>query len=596
MKLQVKEVLLAMMLAAVPVSLLADDISVGGTTRTYLKYVPADLGENRPLLISCHGMNQDAAYQSGMLKIESVADTAKFVTVFPQGVNKAWDISGNTDVDFVKAIIDKMASDYKIDRNRVYLSGFSMGGMFTYHCMNRIADYIAAFAPISGYPMGGMEFTSSRPVPIIHTHGTADDVVPFSRVQSFIDGWVGRNHCNAAPKVTHNYRGAAHITRHVYGSGDNGTEVVLMEMAGKGHWISNDNGVLTGDEIWRFCSRYSLDMKVPRVSLSVPVSGTTLYTMGTSVGEHSLRIAANAVSDNSAIAKVAFYGDGKLIGEVTEAPYEVVWTKKFSKGQHSLKVVATDVDGGSAYSTASLSSLIKVGQLNLSADFLAGGVPSGWVTFDGEERRIGKKTNLASGCRVLEMTGTPRDFDLGLYIRNKNGQAGEGHAVYGDETSAVRLLLTPANYSLDYTVCNWNMAAASPVTVRVTNASTGEIVATETVTPSCNIGNSAVNAFSGASVRSLAFSLGSDMPVNIGFYTADAPWADAVIADVKLIRTDITGIRDVEAGVTGDNDAFDVRSVECYDLGGRSVNGNSRGVTIERRTGKDGRIKTIKRI
>jgi len=37
MKLQVKEVLLAMMLAAVPVSLLADDISVGGTTRTYLK-------------------------------------------------------------------------------------------------------------------------------------------------------------------------------------------------------------------------------------------------------------------------------------------------------------------------------------------------------------------------------------------------------------------------------------------------------------------------------------------------------------------------------------------------------------------------------
>lgn len=86
------------------------------------------------------------------------------------------------------------------------------------------------------------------------------------------------------------------------------------------------------------------------------------------------------------------------------------------------------------------------------------------------------------------------------------------------------------------------------------------------------------------------------MPVNIGFYTADAPWADAVIADVKLIRTDITGIRDVEAGVTGDNDAFDVRSVECYDLGGRSVNGNSRGVTIERRTGKDGRIKTIKRI
>jgi hypothetical protein len=40
-------------------------------------------------------------------------------------------------------------------------------------------------------------------------------------------------------------------------------EVVLMEMADKGHWISNDYGVLTGDEIWKFCSRYSVDVTYP---------------------------------------------------------------------------------------------------------------------------------------------------------------------------------------------------------------------------------------------------------------------------------------------------------------------------------------------
>lgn len=585
-----------MMLAAVPVGVSADDISVGGTTRSYLKYVPADLGENRPLLISCHGMNQDAAYQSGMLQIESVADTAKFVTVFPQGVNKAWDISGNSDVEFVKAIIDKMVSDYKIDRNRVYLSGFSMGGMFTYHCMNLIADKIAAFAPISGYPMGGMEFTSSRPVPIIHTHGTGDDVVPFNRVQGFIDGWVARNHCSATPRVTHNYRGAPHITRHVYGSGDEGTEVVLMELADKGHWISNDYGVLTGDEIWRFCSRFSLDMKVPRVAISAPVSGTYLYTMGTAVGEHSVRITADVTSDNSDIAKVSFYGDGKLIGEVTEKPYEMVWTKTFSKGQHSLKVVATDVDGGSATSTASLTSMVKVGQMNLSADFIAGGVPAGWVTSDGNESRVGRKTGFVSGCRVLEMTGSPRDFDLGLYVRNKTGQTDAGSAVYGGGESAVRMLLTPAYYSLDYTVCNWNMPAAGPVTVRVTNVSTGEVLATETVTPSCNIGNSASNAFSGASVRTLSFTVAAATPVSIGFYTADAPWADAVMADIRLNRTDASGVHEVEAGVSGDNGDAGVRPIERYNLGGRPVKGTSRGVIIEKRTGKDGKTKTIKRL
>ena len=161
-----------------------EKLKVGGTEREYKIYVPKDLGAKRPLLISCHGMNQDAAYQMGMLDIQSVADTAKFVTVFPEGINKSWDISGNRDINFILAIIDEMVEKYDIDRGRVYLSGFSMGGMFTYHAMNKIADRIAAFAPISGYPMGGATASPNvRPIPIIHTHGTSDDVVTFSNVQ-----------------------------------------------------------------------------------------------------------------------------------------------------------------------------------------------------------------------------------------------------------------------------------------------------------------------------------------------------------------------------------------------------------------------------
>ena len=41
----------------------SEDISVDGTKRNMLVYAPADLPENAPLLISLHGMNQDAAYQ-----------------------------------------------------------------------------------------------------------------------------------------------------------------------------------------------------------------------------------------------------------------------------------------------------------------------------------------------------------------------------------------------------------------------------------------------------------------------------------------------------------------------------------------------------
>jgi len=241
-------------------------IKVGGTEREYKIYVPKNLGEKRPLLISCHGMNQDAAYQMNMLDIKSVADTAKFVTVFPEGISKSWDLDGNRDINFVLALIDKMVDDYDIDRGRVYLSGFSMGGMFTYHAMNRIADRIAAFAPISGYPMGGATAKAGvRPIPIIHTHGTSDDVVTFSNVQSALNVWINHNGCPTTAIVTKKYRNASHITRRVWGPGNDGVEVVLMEMANKGHWISNDNGVKTGDEIWRFCSRYSIEVDGPVV-------------------------------------------------------------------------------------------------------------------------------------------------------------------------------------------------------------------------------------------------------------------------------------------------------------------------------------------
>ncbi len=241
-----------------------EKLKVGGTEREYKIYVPKDLGAKRPLLISCHGMNQDAAYQMGMLDIQSVADTAKFVTVFPEGISKSWDITGNRDINFMLAIIDEMVEKYDIDRGRVYLSGFSMGGMFTYHAMNKIADRIAAFAPISGYPMGGATASPNvRPIPIIHTHGTSDDVVTFSNVQKNLNVWIKHNGCPETAEVTKRYRNAAHITRHVWGPGNDDVEVVLMEMANKGHWISNDNGVKTGDEIWRFCSRYSIEAADP---------------------------------------------------------------------------------------------------------------------------------------------------------------------------------------------------------------------------------------------------------------------------------------------------------------------------------------------
>ena len=308
-------------------------ITSGGQKREYLQYAPSDLGSKRPLIISCHGMNQSAQYQWDMLKdAKTLADKEKFAIVLPEGINKGWDISGDRDINLIKDLIAQMKKDFDIDENRVYLSGFSMGGMLTYHAMNKIPNVIAAFAPISGYPMWGFTYTGKRAIPVIHHHGTGDDVCVYSNVQRNIDELVKKNKCSSTPTITKNYGGYSHITRKEWGGGTDGVKVVLMELANKGHWISND-GLFTLDEIWKFCKNYSLEEKPVQVKITSPVTGAKTSK------DVTLKVKAESSKGN--ITAVRFFLDGIRKAEVTAPPYEYQY-KDLEKGTHTLLAQAID--------------------------------------------------------------------------------------------------------------------------------------------------------------------------------------------------------------------------------------------------------------
>ena len=308
-------------------------ITSEGQKREYLQYAPSDLGSKRPLIISCHGMNQSAQYQWDMLKdAKTLADKEKFVIVLPEGINNGWDISGDRDINLIKDLIAQMKKDFDIDENRVYLSGFSMGGMLTYHAMNKIPDVIAAFAPISGYPMWGFTYTGKRAIPVIHHHGTGDDVCVYSNVQRNIDELVKKNKCSSTPTITQNYGGYSHITRKEWGGGTDGVKVVLMELANKGHWISND-GLFTLDEIWKFCKNYSLEEKPVQVKITSPVTGAKT--------SKDVTLKVNAESSKGNITAVRFFLDGIRKAEVTAPPYEYQY-KDLEKGTHTLLAQAID--------------------------------------------------------------------------------------------------------------------------------------------------------------------------------------------------------------------------------------------------------------
>lgn len=246
-----------------------ESIQVGSTARQMIVYAPAGIKQNSPLVISMHGMNQTMYDQKSQTQFQSVAQANNFVLVFPQSNGSQWQLWGTGDTDFILAIIDEMYKRYGIDRDRVYLSGFSMGGMMTYYAATMIADKIAAFAPVSGYLMSGPNANSSRPIPIIHVHGMDDGYVTYSNVQSHIDAWVARNGCSTPPVVTNPYPAVstAKSIKKYYGHGKEGVEVVFIGVAGVGHWYSDNNwsadGVFTSQEIWNFCKKYSLKDGVP---------------------------------------------------------------------------------------------------------------------------------------------------------------------------------------------------------------------------------------------------------------------------------------------------------------------------------------------
>ena len=561
----------------------ADNITVGGTTRTYNVIVPKNLGENRPLLIFCHGYNQDAnwmqfnEFKNDNVSMEAVCDTAKFVCVFPNGIDRAWDTGGDRDINFIKAIIEKMVTQHKIDRNRIYLGGFSMGGMLTYNAINKISDIIAAFVSCSGpsvvTPKAGL-----RPIPLLHIQGTAGD---WGGVQPALNPWIRHNGCSMTDKVINNYNGFSGAKMHIWGPGNDGVEVRLLELKDKGHWICKEPQVYTGKEIWNFCKNYSLNKTTPNVKITAPATGGK-YISFAPTGEAAfpdIDITATADDPNGTVEKVEFYDDTTLLATCTSQPYKATLLAP-TTGKHTLKAVATDNDGETSTCTVEVTLLVPSSSLSLSSAFTEGGaLPAGWTTYDSSERRTGYSSGYSSGCRVLQFTGSTRGFNYGLYFRNINGNAHQGWAKYGLSDGGTTLSLSPGHYTLKYKICNWNMPNFGPVELCVEGRTGSTNIASQTYTPDINIGNVASNNFASPKQQAFEFDVTEQGDYVLAFYSAPSGWSDCIIGLLTLT---------VNSFVTdGINDAvrYDYEKTAndnvVYDLQGRKVSSPQKGIYIK---------------
>jgi predicted peptidase len=132
-------------------------VTVNGATYHYQVYVPAGWNRHQkwPVLLALHGYGERGS--DGLLStdigighaIRTHADRFNLLVVIPQcPADRVWTSKGMEDVAI--ATLDQTVHEFKGDRERLYLTGLSMGGYATWDMTVRYPGKFAAFAPVCG--------------------------------------------------------------------------------------------------------------------------------------------------------------------------------------------------------------------------------------------------------------------------------------------------------------------------------------------------------------------------------------------------------------------------------------------------------------
>jgi polyhydroxybutyrate depolymerase len=90
---------------------------------------------------------------------------------------------------FLRAVLDDAAAKYGIDRDRVLMAGFSIGGSMTAYAACEDPGLASAYAPVAGNFWRPYPAKCAGPVRLLHTHGWTDTTIPLEgRILGMGDG------------------------------------------------------------------------------------------------------------------------------------------------------------------------------------------------------------------------------------------------------------------------------------------------------------------------------------------------------------------------------------------------------------------------
>lgn len=151
----------------------------------YHLYLPKGYNDSNkayPLILFLHGAGErgdsitdlDKVLVNGIPQYINKTDDFPFIVVMPQcPTNAYWPM----EVHHLNHLLDEVIANYRIDQDRVYLTGLSMGGYGTWYMAFAYLERFAAIAPVCG---AGIRSSAQRlsNIPIWVFHGDKDPIVP----------------------------------------------------------------------------------------------------------------------------------------------------------------------------------------------------------------------------------------------------------------------------------------------------------------------------------------------------------------------------------------------------------------------------------
>lgn len=250
-----------------------------GVTRTYHVHKPADPSHALPLLVVLHGGGGNGKALKETYGFKTFVEQGEAICVYPDAIEGQW---LPEDVSFLDAVIDRVMAQENVDRERLFVTGASRGGVMTFILIARSKHkFLAAGTVIASQIQGLAEtYPLTRPISFAMIAGTRDPLMPYDGgwgamwqprtrgkpearvipVEDTIENVLRVNDISSSPEISSfgdrdPGDGCTNEVRRWTGE-DNAQQVMLVKVIGGGHVVPGGRQYLSKAMIGPACNDF----------------------------------------------------------------------------------------------------------------------------------------------------------------------------------------------------------------------------------------------------------------------------------------------------------------------------------------------------